>query len=87
VTRIDACPSNDQAEAMIYQRIPLADITTIFAPDAAQAARQYVQLEQIGVDPMSFGYVIAPNFFDAQILSAEMRDGSPPSEIEWNPPE
>lgn len=84
--RIRACPSSDQAEAMIYQRIPLADITTIFVPDAAQAARQYVQLEQIGVDPTVFGYVIAPTFFDARILSAEMRNGSPPSEIEWNPP-
>jgi hypothetical protein len=86
-TRISACPSNDQAEAMVYQRIPLADITTIFVPDAEQAARQYVQLEQIGVDPTSFGYVIAPSFFDAYSLSANMRLGSPPSEIEWNPPE
>jgi hypothetical protein len=84
-TRIGACPSNDQAEAMICRQIPLDDITTIFVPDAAQAARQYVQLEQIGVDPTSFDYVIAPDFFDARRLSAEMRDGSPPSEIEWNP--
>lgn len=84
--RISACPTNDQAEAMIYRQIPLADITTIFVPDAAQASRQYVQLEQIGVDPTRFHYVIAPNLFDAKLLSAEMREGSAPSEIEWNPP-
>jgi hypothetical protein len=84
--RIAACPSNDQAEAMIYQRIPLDDITTIFVPNAEQAARQYVQLEAIGVDPNAFGYVIAPTFFEAYSLSTEMRNGTPPSETDWNPP-
>jgi hypothetical protein len=85
--RIRACPTNDQAEAMIHRQIPVADITTIFVPDAEQAARQYVQLEQIEVDPTTFSYVIAPNLFDAPRLSAQMRDGLAPSEIEWNPPD
>jgi hypothetical protein len=83
--RIRACPTNDQAEAMIYQRIPLESIKTIFVPDADQASRQYIQLEQIGVDPHLFGYVIAPSLFNPRQLSAEIRDGIKPSEIPWDP--
>jgi hypothetical protein len=83
--RIRACPTNDQAEAMIYRQIPLKSIKTIFVPDADQASRQYVALQQIGVDPHLFDYVIAPILFNPRQLSAEMRAGAKPSEIPWDP--
>jgi len=82
-----AVPTNDQAEAMIHRLIPLEDITTIFIPDTAQAARHYFGLEQVGADPGLFRYVIAPTFFEAKKLSAEIRDGDIPTEIEWHPPD
>lgn len=85
-TRLRACPTNDQAEAMIHRRIPLEDITTIFVPDSGQAARQHAGLEQIGVDASGLRYVIAPTLFVPWQLSAEIQRGVVPTEIEWNPP-
>jgi hypothetical protein len=80
------CPTNNQAEVMIPRAISLEDITTIFVPDTAQAARQHVALEQIGAEAGGFRYVIASDFFNAYQLSANIRDGIAPTEIEWNPP-
>jgi hypothetical protein len=84
--RPQSCPTNDQAEAMIHQQIPLDDIKTIFVPDTAQAARVYVQLEQVGGDASRFRYAIAESFFNPYRMSAEIRKGVAPAEIPWNPP-
>jgi len=80
------CPTNDQAEVMVSGSIPLDDITTIFVPDTAQAARHFAGLEQIGADADRFRYAIAPDFFNAYQLSANIRKGLASAEIEWNPP-
>lgn len=85
-TRPKSCPTNDQAEAMIYDRIPLEDIRAIFVPDTAQAARVHAQLEQVGADVSLFRYAIAESFFNPRRISAEIRKGVAPAEIPWNPP-
>lgn len=85
-SRLEPCPTNDQAEVMIADRIPLEDIESIFVPDTAQAARVHAQLEQVGADPNGFGYMIAESFFNPRRMSAEIRKGVAPAEIPWNPP-
>lgn len=85
-SHLEPCPTNDQAEVMIAGRIPLEDVTTIFVPDTAQAARVHVQLEQVGAGTAGLAYVVAETFFKPSQMSAEIRKGVAPTEIAWNPP-
>jgi hypothetical protein len=79
-------PTNDQAEVMICDEVPLDDIEVIFVPDSAQAARIHEGLSLVGADASRFRYVIAESFFNATRLSAEIRNGKVPTEIEWDAP-
>jgi hypothetical protein len=83
---LKSCPTNLQAEVMIFRHIPLTEITSVFVADESQARREYARLKMIGVDPSRFRYVIAPEFFDVDQLSANIRTGLAPVEVEWNPP-
>ncbi len=80
------CPTNLQAEVMIFRHIPLTEIETIFVSDEDQARREYARFKMNGLDPGRFRYMIAPEFFEVEKLSANVRAGIAPAETEWDPP-
>jgi ssDNA thymidine ADP-ribosyltransferase, DarT len=81
-----ACPTNEQAEVMVYAGVPLEEVTTIFLADTEQAARVYEGLKQIGAEAGRFRYVIAPEFFNPYQLSKKLRNGIDPTEVKWKAP-
>jgi hypothetical protein len=75
-----ACPTDDQAEVLVKDRIALADIISVAVKDTAQAKRQRAKLRLAGLDPDLFRYVIAPVLFRKRSLSAAIRRGERPAE-------
>lgn len=83
--RVPPCPTDEQAEVLIYRRIPLDDVQTVVVIDEAQAKRTFIGLEQLGVSPNRLPYAICPEFFDPLALSRLLRHGERPVERVWDP--
>jgi hypothetical protein len=79
-----ACPTDDQAEVMVHNRVPLADASTIVLPDAAQASSCASAMRLLGVPLDDFEFLLAPDLFDAR-LSPRLRRGELPVETPWTP--
>lgn len=82
--RESACPTDEQAEILIYRRIPLDDLQQIVVADESQAKRVFVGLEQLGVPADRLHYSICPEFFDPTSLASLLRRGLRPTELRWN---
>jgi hypothetical protein len=82
--RDPACPTDEQAEVLVYRRIPLEDVQQIVVANESQAKRTFVGLEQLDVSADRFKYAICPEFFDPYRLSQLIRRGGRPEEIRWD---
>ena len=80
-----SCPTDDQAEVLIYRQVPLSDIDPIFVRDESQAKRVYVGLEAVGAPVDRFRIVVASSFFNPRQLSQITRAGQQPLETVWDP--
>jgi hypothetical protein len=79
-SHLRACPTDDQAEVLVKDRIALDDVIAVAVKDAAQAKRQRVKLRLAALDPDLFRYVIAPVMFSKRTLSDAIRRGERPAE-------
>lgn len=84
-TRLPACPTDDQAEALVHRRIPLDAVQQIVVHDEEHARLVFVGLRLIGGEPERFPFVIAPKFFEPSALSAMIARGERPDEQHWDP--
>lgn len=75
-----ACPTDQQAEVLVEDRILLEDVLAIAVRDADQAATERVRLRINGVDPGDFNFLVAPHMFSAHVLDRVIRQGLRPSE-------
>jgi hypothetical protein len=82
--REPACPTDEQAEVLVYRRIPLDDVQQVVVLDESQAKRTFIGLEQLGVPPDAFRYAICGEFFDPPALSRMLRRGQRPVEVAWD---
>jgi hypothetical protein len=82
--RPDACPTDDQAEVLVYRHIPLEDAQQIVVADESQAKRIFIGLTQIGVPEELFEFVICPEFFAPHLLSSMIAAGRRPVEVVWD---
>ena len=80
----DACPTDEQAEVLVYRHIPLQDIQNVIVVDDAQARKTYVALSQLGAREDLFRLRICPEFFHPSRLSNLLRSGSRPTEADWD---
>jgi hypothetical protein len=69
----------------VLRFIPIEDVKTIVLPTEEQAASVYVGLEQIGGDPSRFVFTVAPELFQAGLLSHAISSGIRPEERVWSP--
>jgi ssDNA thymidine ADP-ribosyltransferase, DarT len=79
-----ACPTDEQAEVLVYRQIPLEDLQQIVVADEAQGKRTFYGLEQLGLGGDLFEYATCPEFFEPQRLSALLRAGRRPVEVTWD---
>jgi hypothetical protein len=82
--RAPACPTDEQAEVLVYRRIPLEDVQQIVIADESQAKRTFIALEQLKVPPDRFQYAICPEFFHPDALAQLLRRGERPVEAAWD---
>jgi hypothetical protein len=79
-----ACPTDEQAEALVYRRIPIDNVQQIVVADESQAKRTFVGLEQLEVPADRFDYATCPEFFDPYQLTRLLRRGKRPEETQWD---
>ena len=79
-----ACPTDEQAEVLVYRHIPLPDILNVIVVDEAQAGKTYVALSQVDARLDLSRLRICPEFFNPGRLSALLRSGSRPNETNWD---
>lgn len=77
------CPTDDQAEVLIPDRIPLEDILGIAAISEDQVKNELARFEHLQIPKDRFNFVIAPSMFQAQIQSSSVRNGKRPNEKLW----
>ncbi len=75
-----ACPTDQQAEVLVPDRIALADILGIGVKDEDQAMTERARLKATGVDPDMFRFYVAPHMFKKYELSDAIKKGLRPPE-------
>lgn len=81
--RLRSCPTDEQAEVLVLDRIPLEDIEAVIVRDTRQAKNEAARLEYAGCDPASFHFMVAPVLFQPYELSAYLARGERPPEVPW----
>ncbi|NTH25642.1 DUF4433 domain-containing protein [Agrobacterium rhizogenes] len=80
------CPTDEQAEILIYDRILIKDVMGVAVRSVEQAATERARMRANGVDPSQFQFVIAPQMFDKYALSNVIRQGAVADETPYIPP-
>ena len=76
-------PTDEQAEVLIPDRVAREDILGVAVADESQAKREHARLAQLQVDAPQI--VIAPDFFQPNRLSSQLRSGRKPTETVFRP--
>jgi hypothetical protein len=77
-----ACsPTDDQAEVMIHNNIPLSMITGVIVPSIEKARVEVARLESLGSIP-ALSWIVAPEMF-SDAASVAIRNGVRPKEISF----
>lgn len=80
---LPCCPTDDQAEVLIPDRIPLQDVIGVAVSSEEQAKKEIVRLQLARLESGLFRWVIAPVLYDKYALSTAIRSGTRPVEIPW----
>ena len=78
------CPTDDQAEVLVKDRIRLEDIQGVAVRSEMQAQCEIARLRLAGLGESTFKFVVAPGLFDPHIVSPTLRRGHRPSEMLWS---
>ncbi|WP_454016866.1 DarT ssDNA thymidine ADP-ribosyltransferase family protein [Azospirillum sp. Marseille-Q6669] len=83
--QLSCCPTDDQAEVLIPDRISVSDILGVAVASEQQALLEFARLKQCGYDASRIRFVVAPMLFESHALSGSIRAGRRPDEHEWTP--
>ncbi len=81
--QLPCCPTDEQAEVLIPDRIDTADILAIAVATDSQARNEVARLRLAKATLRSFNFIVAPNIFDKRKLSQHIRSRGRPIESEW----
>ncbi|NJM62498.1 MAG: DUF4433 domain-containing protein [Oscillatoriales cyanobacterium RU_3_3] len=84
-THLACCPTDNQAEVLIPDRIEMADILGIAVPTEMQVKNEAARLSILGEPSERFNFVIAPTLFDKHSLSDSIHSAKRPIETPWIP--
>jgi len=79
------CPTDEQAEVMVKDQIPMDLINAVIVRDVSQAKREALRLEVLKIGPAKFNWVVAPVLFEKYQLSSYLKIGQRPAEEPWAP--
>lgn len=78
------CPTDQQAEVLIPDRIPLDDILGIVVSSEEQVKNELSRFKLLKISEDRFKFIIAPTMFQKRPLSGLIRSGNRPTENLWN---
>ncbi len=84
-THLPACPTDQQAEVLIPDRILLSDVLSVAVCSPEQAKTERVRLAINGAHPDLFTFTVAPDLFSKYQLSAGITRGIRPGERTFVP--
>jgi hypothetical protein len=79
-----SCPTDDQAEVLVPNQIPLRHANHVVVADEDEARRTYIALEWTGAPVQELIWTIAPELFSVA-MSSTLRSGNLPTETPWDP--
>lgn len=79
--KLDACPTDQQAEVLIRDQIPPGDILAVAVQNEQQGQTEQARLRITGLDPDQFRFVVAPYMFDKYALNQVIQRGVRPPEL------
>jgi hypothetical protein len=79
------CPTDDQAEILVPDRISFAHIIGVAVRNENQARNEVARLQLAGLPSDSFEFVVAPDLFNPYSLSNAIHAGRHPGETVWVP--
>ncbi|WP_298259571.1 DarT ssDNA thymidine ADP-ribosyltransferase family protein [Bradyrhizobium sp.] len=71
-----ACPTDQQAEVLVPDKIAIADILGIAVKNEQQAKTERARLRATGSDPDMFRFILAPLMFNKYDLSNAIKNGA-----------
>jgi hypothetical protein len=77
---LSCCPTDQQAEVLIPDVVPIQDIIGVGVSCEAQAKAERSRLKLSGVNPNDFVFYITPAFYEKNSLSNAIRTGIRPAE-------
>lgn len=80
------CPTDEQAEILIQDRVLLRHVLGVAVANANQAGSERARLRANSIDPEQFRFVIAPQMFNKYALSRVIRQGDAADETPYHPP-
>ena len=78
---LPCCPTDDQAEVLVYKNISRSDIIGVAVKDEEQAHREKVRWK-VGLNGFDIKVIIAPDMFNGS-YSMKVRNGQVPIEYEY----
>lgn len=81
--QLTCCPTDEQAEVLVKDRIPVDDLLGIAVPTEAQARNEAARFSYLGVAMKPPPLLIIPEIFDPQALHRAIRSGRRPAETSW----
>jgi ssDNA thymidine ADP-ribosyltransferase DarT-like protein len=76
-------PTDLQAEALVPGPIDLSHLHAIVVPSEGDAKNESGRLEKLRIEAASLTWVVAPMFFERDVLSARLRWGGDIPETKW----
>jgi len=83
--QLSACPTDQQAEVLVPDKIAIADVLGVGVKDEEQAMTERSRLKVTGLDPEMFRFVIAPHMFKKYELDNAIKNGKRPTETIFVP--
>ena len=83
-TRLACCPTDEQAEVLVWDRIPHSDILAVIVSSETQARNEISRLKLLDVPRNLFQFIVAPVLFDKNRLHEAIERGDRPAEMLWS---
>ena len=80
--RLSAVPTDEQAEVLIPDAIPISALIAVGVRDSEKASLEIARLEQLRLSPPKF--IVAPHFFEPTALSTSIVAGIVATEIVYD---
>jgi hypothetical protein len=78
------CPTDEQAEILIPDRVPIQDVMGVVVSSETQAKNEISRLRFSGAHTSGLNFLVNPTLYEKRTLSTCIRSGTRPVEVAWD---